>query len=309
MNICNRQNMLNIKNQKLGASLLLGGVFFALAAGIGGFYIVLNREYLRQSLNKEKLAHERLYSEKLLTDKELEHKSSQVDQLARANQQLTVFMGNAAQTLDEKGSLMSQLAQNEQEINSVKHQISHLDQNSEQVKDQLNKLNKTVEQLMAKNNQLLKQVNQLTLDNQQLKATNNVITIHKGIGRAFRVEAWRNRGKELTTKAKRTGKLVLSFEPSDRHEFMKIKKEVFFVTMSDESGAIFNILSSQKKTVQLDGNPVDIIPSFELLADDAEQVNRINVSIEKIDGLKPGIYNFDVYTSNAYVGNAQIRLN
>lgn len=301
--------MLKIKNTNFGASLMVGGLMLAIAGGIGGFYLVLNREYLRQSLNKEKLAHERVLSEKLLSDKELTHKNSQLAQLEKANQQLTVYLGNTVATLDKKGALMHQIVTNQSEIKEVQIQLKNMDGSTNAVEQQMQKLTKTVDQLIAKNNQLLKQVNQLSLDNQQLKATNNVITIHKGIGRAFRVEAWKSRSRDLTTRGKKTNKLVLSFEPSDRHEFMKIKKEVFYVTMSDESGAIYNILQGQKKTVYLDNNPVEILPSFELMAEDAEQINRINIAIENLKGLAPGVYNFDIYTNNAYVGNTQIRLN
>jgi len=301
--------MLKIKNTTFGAGLMVGGLMLAIAGTIGGFYLVLNREYLRQSLNKEKLAHERVFSEKLLSDKELTHKNSQLEQLEKANQQLTVYLGNTVATLDKKGALMHQIVTNQSEIEEVQSQLKNMDGSTNAVEQQLQKLTKTVDQLIAKNNQLLKQVNQLSLDNQQLKATNNVITIHKGIGRAFRVEAWKSRSRDLTTRGKRTSKLVLSFEPSDRHEFMKIKKEVFYVTMSDESGAIYNILQGQKKTVYLDNNPVEILPSFELMAEDAEQINRINIAVENLKGLAPGVYNFDIYTNNAYVGNTQIRLN
>lgn len=301
--------MLKIKNTNVGAGLLVGGLMLAVAAGMGTFYLVLNREYLRQSLNKEKLAHERVFSEKLLSEKELIHKNTQLEQLEKANQQLTVYLGNNVEALDEKNQLVRQIANNQLEIKSVQSQLHEIDGNTESVQQQVSKLSKTVEQLVAKNNQLLKQVNQLALDNHQLKATNNVITIHKGIGRAFRVEAWRAKNRDLTTRAKKTDKLVISFEPSDRHEFMKIKKEVFYVTMSDESGAIYNILQGQKKTVYLDNNPVDILPSFELMAEDAEQINRINIAIENLKGLPAGVYNFDIYTNNAYVGNTQIRLN
>lgn len=301
--------MLKIKNTNLGAGLIVGGLVLTIAAGMGSFYLVLNREYLRQSLNQEKLAHERVFSEKLSADKELNYKNSQVEQLEKANQQLTVYLGNTVATLDEKGSILSQIYTNQAEIKSVQNKLQHIDGSTDAVQQQVSKLTKTVDQLVAKNNQLLKQVNQLAQDNHQLKASNNIITIHKGIGRAFRVEAWRVRSRDLTTRAKKTAKIVLSFEPSDRHEFMKIKKEVFYVTMSDESGAIYNILQGQKKTVYLDNNPVEILPSFELMAEDAEQINRINIAIEDLKGLPAGVYNFDIYTNNAYVGNTQIRLN
>ncbi len=301
--------MLKIKNTNVGAGLMLGGLVLAIAASMGGFYLVLNREYLRQSLNKEKLAHERVFSEKLLTDKELTHKNTQLEQLEKANQQLTVYLGNTVASLDEKGVLMHQIVSNQTEIKSVQNQLEQIDGSTEAVQQQVSRLSKTIEQLIAKNNQLLKQVNQLSLDNHQLKATNNVITIHKGIGRAFRVEAWRAKSRDLTTRGKKTKKLVVSFEPSDRYEFMKIKKEVFFVTMSDESGAIYNILQGQKKTVYLDNNPVEILPSFEVKAEDAEQINRINIAIDGLKGLPAGVYNLDIYTNNAYVGNTQIRLN
>ncbi len=301
--------MLKFQKSSVATGLFAGAIVLTLSAALGSFYIILNREYLRQSLNKEKLGHERALSEKLVTDKELVHKTEQLDQMEAANQQLTSFLGHTVTSVKDKDHVISALAQNNQDIRDVRSQLKNMDGDTEALEQHITKLNKTLDQLVNKNNQLVKQVNQLSLESQQQKATSNVITIHKGIGRAFRVEAWRARGRELTTRAKRTQKLVVSFEPSDRHEFMKIKKDVFYVIMSDESGAIYNVLKGQKQTVYLDGNPVDILPSFELKAEEAEQINRISVAIEALSGLQPGVYNFDIYTNNAYVGNTQIRLN
>lgn len=300
--------MLNIKKSTVASVLIAGTIFTAVAGGLGGFYLILNREYLRQSLNKEKLTNERLLNEKLVAEKNLEYTSKELKQLKRSNQQLTTHLGNSVSESDFKSNLIRDLGTNQKEIQAIRNSINKIDAESDLSDQKIAKLTKSLDQLIAKNQQLTKQIQQLALESSQ-KNISDVVTIHKGIGRSFRIEALRGRAASLTTKAKKTDKIVVSFEPTDRHEFMKIKKDVFYVIMSDQSGAIYNLLQSQKQTVHLDGNPVDIMPSFEIRPQDSEQVNRISLTLENLEGLQPGVYLFDVYTNNAYVGNAQIRLN
>jgi hypothetical protein len=168
-------------------------------------------------------------------------------------------------------------------------------------------LSKSIDLLIKRNNEMIGRMNEMAEEQERLRMEYENTMTHKGIGRAFRVEALK--GAKLTSKARRARNLELSFEPIDRKEFMKLREETFYVVLSDQSGAIYNLMKSQKATIYLKGNAVDIMPSFSLNASQSsDKVNRIALVIENVN-LSPGIYNFEVYTSKAFVGNTQIRLN
>jgi hypothetical protein len=91
---------------------------------------------------------------------------------------------------------------------------------------------------------------------------------------------------------------------------MRLKKEVFYIILSDETGSVYNLMQNNKATVQLHDKTIELMPSFILEASEsADKINRISFVIDDISKLAAGIYHLEVYTSSAFVGNTQIRLN
>jgi Tfp pilus assembly protein PilN len=295
------------KRTKLFTGLMAGVVVLSITSMLGFFMMFLNREHLRQNLNNVKLEKERTQSEKMLVDKDLTFLQREFSRLDAANQQLSNLLNRTEEQVIRKDITIDQLSRDTQELGRIKSNLSDLKINHTQIEQQVNQLSKSIDVLIQRNNQLINRMNEMDEEQERLRLEYEKAMVHKGIGRAFRVDALR--GERLTIKAKRTRNLAISFEPIDRNEFMKLRNETFYVVLTDQSGAVYNLMKSEKATIYLKGNAVDLMPSFTLeAAPNADRINRISLELTQLD-LKPGIYNFEVYTSKAFVGNTQIRLN
>ena len=296
-----------VKRTKLFAGLVAGVVVISVASVLGFFMMFLNREQLRQMVNKEKLAHERTVSEKLLADKDLGFLQKEFQRLDEANTRLSAYLTRAESEVREKDVTIEGLTRDNRELHAVKSELGSLKVNSKELDQQVKMLSKSIDELIKRNQQMAEYLGSLQEETERLRTEYERTVVHKGIGRAFRVDALR--GTRLTTAARRAKKLVVSFEPVDRKEFLKLKTETYYIILSDESGGVYNLLKNQKATVSLQGNPVEIMPSFILEANPtADRINRLALEMSDLK-LNGGVYNMEIYTSTAFVGSTQIRLN
>jgi hypothetical protein len=295
------------KRTKIFTGLLAGVVVLSITGMLGFFMLFLNKEQLRQNLHIAKLEQERTLSEKLLVDKDLGFLQKEFNTLDATNKQLSDYLNKATNQIELKDLTIDDLQKDTKELGNLKSNLKDLKFDHGQIEAQVQQLSKSIDLLIKRNNEMIGRMNEMAEEQERLRMEYENTMTHKGIGRAFRVEALK--GAKLTSKARRARNLELSFEPIDRKEFMKLREETFYVVLSDQSGAIYNLMKSQKATIYLKGNAVDIMPSFSLNASQSsDKVNRIALVIENVN-LSPGIYNFEVYTSKAFVGNTQIRLN
>lgn len=295
------------KRTKLFTGLVAGVVVLSITSMLGFFMLFLNKEQLRQNLDIAKLEQERTLSEKLLVDKDMGFLQKEFNTLDATNKQLSSYLDKAATQLELKDLTISDLQQDTKELGKLKSNLSDLKIDHSHIESQVQQLSKSIDLLIKRNNEMIGRMNEMAEEQDRIREEYENTIVHKGIGRAFRIEALK--GSKLTSKARRARNLELSFEPIDRKEFMKLREETFYVVLSDQSGAVYNLMQSQKATIYLKGNAVDIMPSFSLNASpSSDKINRISLIIEDVD-LKPGVYNFEVYSSKAFVGNTQIRLN
>ncbi|MFN3530850.1 MAG: hypothetical protein ACK417_13070 [Bacteroidia bacterium] len=295
------------RRARVFTTIMAGGVLFSLAALVGFFTLFINREHIRQSLNKEKLAHERTVSEKLLADKDLVYLQQDFNKLDVVNQRLNELLDNRETDIRDKNLTIQSLSGDISELKGIQKELNGMKVNNKELDAQLKLLSQSITDLIARNNQMVQKLADLAEEQDRIRLEYEKKIVHKGIGRGFRVDAIR--GNKLTTKAKRTRKFEVSFEPIDRNEFMKLKDETYYIVLSDETGGVYNLLRGERVTVHLGGNPVDLMPSFILkAAENSDKINRISLAIDKLE-LSSGIYNLDVYTRSAFVGSTQIRLN
>lgn len=295
------------KRTKIFTGLVAGVVVLSVSSVLGFFMLFLNREQLRQSLDKVKLEQERTISEKLMADKDLGFLQKEFDRLDQTNARLNEYLIRAEGEVKQKDLTIDGLVADTRELGAVKQELGSLKVNSKELDDQVKQLSKSIDELIKRNQQMVRYLEELQEEQQRMRTEYERTVVHKGIGRAFRVDALR--GAKVTSLARRAHKLVLSFEPIDRNEFLKLKSETYYVILTDESGAVYNLLKNQKAAISLQGNPVEIMPSFILEAStSSDRINRLALEIEDLK-LRGGIYNLEIYTTSAFVGSTQIRLN
>lgn len=295
------------KRSKIFAGLVAGVVVFSVSSILGFFMLFLNREQLRQNLEKTKLEKERTVAEKLETDRDLHFLQKEFSRIDAANEKLNTYLDRAELQIRDKDLTIDNLARDNEELGKVKDELSGLRTNNKQLDEQVKSLSKSIDELIKRNQQVAQYLENLQEERQQMRQEYDRLIVHKGVGRAFRVDALR--GDKITSIARRMKRMVVSFEPLDRNEYLKLKSETYYVVLSDDAGAIYNLLKNQKANISLQGNQVDIIPSFILeAAPHADKINRIALEIKDLD-LSSGVYTLEIYSSSAFVGSTQIRLN
>jgi myosin heavy subunit len=295
------------KRSKIFAGLVAGVVIFSVSSILGFFMLFLNREQLRQNLEKTKLEQERTVAEKLETDRDLHFLQKEFSRIDAANERLNTYLDRAELKIREKDLTIDNLARDNEELGKVKQELGGLKTNNKQLDEQVKSLTKSIDELIKRNQQVARFLEDLQAEQQQMRLEYDRLTIHKGVGRAFRVDAMR--GDKITSLARRMRKMVVSFEPIDRNDYLKLKSETYYVVLSDEAGAVYNLLKNQKANVRLNGNTVELIPSFIVEpALNADKINRIALELDDLD-LKGGVYTVEIYSNTAFVGSTQIRLN
>lgn len=295
------------KRTKVFAGLVAGVVVLSVTSVLGFFTLFLNREQLRQSLDKVKLEQERTISEKLMADKDLGFLQQEFERLDATNVRLNEYLTRAEGEIKQKDLTINGLVADTRELGALKQELGNLKVNSKELDAQIRLLSKSIDELIKRNQQMVRFLEELQDEQQRMRVEYERTVVHKGIGRAFRVDALR--GSKVTSLARRAQKLVLSFEPIDRNEFLKLKSETYYVILTDETGAVYNLLKNQKAAISLQGNPVEIMPSFILEASSStDRINRLALEIDDLK-LHGGIYNLEIYTTSAFVGSTQIRLN
>lgn len=295
------------KRSKIFAGLVAGVVVLSVSSILGFFMLFLNREQLRQNLEKTRLEQERTVSEKLAVDREFKFLEREFGRIDAANEKLNSYLDRAEEQIRDKDMTIGSLAKDNEELGAVKKELLGMKTNNKQLDEQVKSLSKSIDELIKRNQQVARYLEDLQEQQQHMRHEYDKLMIHKGVGRAFRVDALR--GDKVTAHARRMKKLVVSFEPLDRNEYMKLKSETYYVVLSDEAGAIFNLLKNQKANISLQGNQVDIIPSFILeAAPNADKINRIALEMKDLE-LNTGVYTLEIYSSSAFVGSTQIRLN
>jgi len=295
------------KRSKIFAGLIAGVVVFSVSSILGFFMLFLHREQLRQTLEKTRLAQERTVSEKLEVDKNFHFLEKEFNRIDAANEKLNTYLDRAEQQILEKDMTIGSLARDNRELGLVKTELAGMKTNNQQLDEQVKSLSKSIDELIKRNQQVARYLETLQEEQQKMRQEYDRLLIHKGVGRAFRVDALR--GDKITSQAKRMKRLLVSFEPLDKNEYLKLKSETYYVILSDDAGAIYNLLKNQKANISLQGNQIDIIPSFIVeAAPQADKINRIALEIKDLE-LSSGVYTLEIYSSTAFVGSTQIRLN
>lgn len=295
------------KRSKIFAGLIAGVVVFSVSSILGFFMLFLHREQLRQTLEKTRLAQERTVSEKLEVDKNFHFLEKEFNRIDAANEKLNTYLDRAEQQILEKDMTIGSLARDNRELGLVKTELAGMKTNNQQLDEQVKSLSKSIDELIKRNQQVARYLETLQEEQQKMRQEYDRLLIHKGVGRAFRVDALR--GDKITSQAKRMKRLLVSFEPLDKNEYLKLKSETYYVILSDDAGAIYNLLKNQKANISLQGNQIDIIPSFIVeAAPQADKINRIALELKDLE-LSSGVYTLEIYSSTAFVGSTQIRLN
>ena len=252
---------------------------------------------LKAGLQEQKLKSETLLSEKLLLEKEIEKVKDQLFALKGRNLDLDNLVKRATATLKEQESEYSRMRKQNASLALVKKQREELSALSAQLENELQTLKSSYADLEARNAELADVVVSLQEKNRVLTDDLNR-TAFAAIDQS-QIQALRGKREKLTVRAKRTNKLVTTFEvPAN------LKNLSFRIT--DSNG---NVLGAEQ------GNIVSaIVPSDNNLtaSSDRDVVGNRLQTVEMVytpkHRLRTGLYTLEVLSENLYVGSVRVKL-
>jgi hypothetical protein len=278
---------------------LIAGIVVALL--ISGFFFTGNRS-LKKLLVKEKLTSESLLSEKLALDKSVEKLNGDLTEARGRNEQFSNKILELGKSLDDSNAELRKAQNENASLRRFRTRARELETLNGKLNEDLASMKMEMEsdkQRHASERQRLNdQITNLTQENSRLSTTNSILSAMAGNN--HRVETVRGKNDKQTVKARRTQKLVLSFElPAN------VAENITF-TVSCPDGKVFESKENKSASVKTVKNSRNFFAhNSELLAAETTTVEMTYLPEEK---LKKGSYEFRVYNNGMYIGTNRFNL-
>lgn len=253
---------------------------------------------LEEGLQEAKLKSESLLSEKLLLEKEMDKLKDQLESLTDQNVGLDKLVQQTSEKLKNQESdynrmkkenlTLAQIRRQRQELaalrTTLENDIQGLKELNSFLQDRNNELTGTVASLQERNRMLADDLNKAML------ASLDQSQIH----------AIRGKGEKMTTKARRTKKLVANFEAPDNLKNLSFRiKDSNGNTLTPEHGSIafHSVPSENSYTASLDNEAAE------------NKFQRVEMIYTPAKKLKGGVYTVEILNESLYVGSLKVKLN
>lgn len=262
--------------------------------------IVLSNNTLKRKLRAEQINSEQILAEKLILNKSLIDLKSSLSNLEGKNIHLDKIVKEIQRNIGSKEAEIARLLNDNASVRQLRIKISELEEIQ-------NKLNGELADLYASNSQLKNDqfaLNQLLLEaqneNEHLSSNNSLLEAL--VADNYRIEAQKGKGDRITTLARKTNKLVVSFDlPED-----DVYNQVYFKVLTP-SGEELSSINNQSATITYYDNPQNYLVSTDetFLVLNSKRVEMLYKPEQK---LEKGIYRFNIYNQSSYLGSIQLRL-
>jgi peptidoglycan hydrolase CwlO-like protein len=287
-----------MENYNRKNSVVLIGALITLLTLSVAFFVV--NTSLKRQLGDQKIKSEKLLSEKLKLDKSIKELIIDMSALTGKNAKLDKLLTEANKKLQKKEAEIKRLVAENATVGELRAQVRELELLREQLNKDIAGLNVSITQLSDANASLNEFLARAKNENEIL-ATDNTI-LKAMVADNYRIEALRGKHEKLTINARKTDKLLVSFDlPSDvgKNLYFKVKTPQGdeFSSKTDLS-AIINIVENNDGLLASASS--DVIGSI--------GTKRVEMIYKPNKKLTKGVYRFNVYNENSYLGSTQLRL-
>jgi myosin heavy subunit len=248
-------------------------------------------------LQDQKLKSEALLSEKLLLEKDMQKMKDQLFSLKGQNLDLDNLLKNATSKLENQESEYNRMKKENTSLAQIRKQRAELSALRNQLENELQNLKNDYGDLQARNEELNSVVVSLQERNRIL--TNDLNRAAFATVDQSQIQAVRGKSEKLTVRAKRTRKLIASFEVPASLKNLSFR-------ISDSKG---NVMDQNDGTIASTS-----VPSEKNLtaSSDSEVVGNRLQKVEMVyipkDKLKTGLYTVEILNENLYVGSLKVKL-
>jgi myosin heavy subunit len=264
-----------------------------------GFLVYRNLD-MKDQLKNEKIRSESLFSEKLNLEKNLEMFKQQLATLEGKNAKLDRVIKETSDKLAKKEAEIRKLNAENASLAGLKQKNAELEQLRAQLEEDVRGLNLNLEKLMAESQQTKN-------DLQAMKTKNESLAEHNAILEAmladnYLVEAVKGKHDRLTVMARRTDKLIVSFElPSDVGNNITFK-------INTPDGKVISSENNATATLTFKDIDQNYMASVSGTASGNKNTRRAELAYEPEHKLVKGVYRFSVFNGKEYVGSTQVKL-
>ncbi len=287
------ETIINKKNVLIAVAIVI--VF---AAG-GSFY--LNNKELKTKLSSEKLRSENLLTQKIQLDKSLELSKKDLADLQATNGSMEKMIKEINQKIVVKNSEIDKLKAQNASLKTIQKKYDELEVLKKQRDQEISELNKSLALVKTENQKLNDRVALATKTNSELSTDNTILKAI--ISDNYRTEALRGKNEKLTVNARKTNKLIVSFDLPGT----LATNDIYFKVFTPE-GNEFSSNKDLAATLTFEENGDDLLASAVQPAPGPASSRRIEMTFKPKQKLSEGIYRFNLYHGDRFLGSTQLRL-
>lgn len=279
--------------------MILTAAFLIVFAAIGTLFF--SNVKLKDNIASEKLKAESLLSQKLQLDKSLELSKKDIADLQGKNQSMEQTIAETNRSIAAKNTEISRLSSQIATLKKFREKAGELEKQKDQLAKEIDELNNALMLAQAENSKLNEKIASSAKANSTLSDDNAILK--SIISDNYRTEAFRGRNERLTVNARRTNKLQVSFDLPGHIA----AKDIYFRVITPE-GMEFSSNKDLAATLQVVESNDDLLVSANA-ADGALAGNkRVEMSFRPEKKLSEGVYRFNLYNGDRFLGSTQLRL-
>ena len=276
------------------------GTIFIFAIVVAGLFIYRNSA-LRNSLEDQKLKSEMLLSEKLNLDKSISKMNKDLNDLSGKNIQLDKKILETNTRIEEKNKEIKRLIVQNASIKILKKKNAELETLVQQLNKEINGLNNSLANANAENSKLSNQLTASSKTNSGLTSDNSVLKAI--ISDNYRIEALRGKKEKLTINARRTNKLTVSFDLPNN-----VSNKVYFKVITPQGKEFSSNDNFAETIITIKENGDRLLASADANMIGNAGTKRVEMTFKPNEKLKSGIYQFNIYNEDRFLGSTQLRL-
>ena len=268
---------------------------------VAGLFVNKNAE-IKHKLADQKLKSEMLLSEKLNLDKSIVKLDKDVGESSDKNIHLNKkFVEINASILAKNNEIEILKAQNAS-IKTLQKKNEELDILTQKLNTEINGLNNSLANANAENNKLANQLTAYSNSNSGLSADNAILKAM--ISENYRTEALHGKKERLTVNARRTNKLSVSFDlPGST-----ANNKIYFKVIKPNGQEISSNDDLASTTIRIEENGDGFVASSDANTIGSSGTKRVEMTYKANEKLKNGIYQFNIYNDDRFIGSTQLRL-
>jgi SMC interacting uncharacterized protein involved in chromosome segregation len=284
---------------KVSIQKVIIGSALSIAILVAGFSIYTKNK-LNEKLSNEKLKSEMLLSEKLNLNKSIAKYQADASDLKNKNSKLNNTIEEINFRISEKNAEIKKLKSENASAKELQKKYTELEGLKEKLTQEIALANKALKEAKNENSKLNDLLADALQENEELLSDNSVLK--SLFSDSYRTEALRGKNEKLTVIAKRTNKLTVSLNmpatTDNNIQFKIVTPQGKEISSSNDLAAVIKIID----------NGDDLMASSSDSAIGSIGTKRVEMSYKPSEKLSKGVYQFNLYNNDRFLGSTQLRL-